>query len=71
MSNDHLRRLEALEARFVYLGCDDCITWTGYLVVMIDGETDEEISRSYPKSCPTCGRTIPTFREIHIVTGGT
>jgi len=71
MNNDQLRRLEALETRFVYRGCDVCITWTGHLLVTIDGETDEEISRSHPDVCPTCGREIPVFRRLHVITGGT
>ena len=64
------RRLEALEVRFVSRGCDTCITWTGHLLVEIDGETDGEVSRSNPDSCPTCGREIPVRREIHLITGG-
>ncbi len=72
MSNQEIeRRLQNLEGRFAYCGCDTCITWTGHLVVMIDGETDEEISRSHPDMCPTCGREIRLFREYHIITGGT
>jgi len=64
------RRLEDLEGRFAYRGCDTCITWTGYLVLTIDGQTDEEISRSHPGTCPTCDREIRLFREYHIITGG-
>jgi len=70
MNNDQLRRLEALGTRFAYRGCDTCITWNGHLLVTIDGETDEEISRSHPDSCPTCGREIPVRRELHLTAGG-
>jgi len=69
-SHEIERRLQALEGRFAYRGCDTCITWTGYLVVMIDGQTDEEISRSHPDVCPICGREIPVFRRLHVITGG-
>ena len=71
MSNDHLHRIEALEGRFAYRGCDVCIGWSGFVTVEIDGETDAEISRSNPDSCPTCGREIPVRREIHLIAGGT
>ncbi len=70
-SHEIERRLQDLEGRFVYRGCDTCIGWTGHLVVTIDGETDEEISRSHPAICPTCNREIRLFREYHIVTGST
>jgi hypothetical protein len=64
------RRLDALEGRFAYRGCDTCITWNGFVVVEIDGETDAELSRSNPDRCPTCGREIPVRREIHLIAGG-
>jgi len=71
MNNHEIeRRLEDLEGRFAYRGCDTCIGWTGYLVLTIDGQTDEEISRSHPGTCPTCDREIRLFREYHIITGG-
>ena len=69
MGNDHVRRLDALEGRFALRGCDTCITWNGFVLVEIDGETDAEISRSNPDSCPTCGREIPVRREIHLIAG--
>lgn len=72
MSNQEIeRRLQNLEGRFAYRGCDTCITWTGHLVVTTDGGTNEEISRSHPETCPTCSREIRAFRTYHIITGGT
>jgi hypothetical protein len=68
MNNDEIeRRLQNLEGRFAYRGCDTCITWNGFVLVDIDAETDEEISRSHPDRCPMCGREIPVRREIHLV----
>jgi len=69
MRNDHVRRLEALEGRFALRGCDVCISWSGFVLVEIDGETDAELSRSNPDSCPTCGCEIPVRREIHLIAG--
>ena len=67
--DDHLRRLEALEGRFALRGCDVCISWSGFVVVELDGETDAELSRSNPDVCPACGREIPVRREIHLISG--
>lgn len=61
------RRLEVLERKLAPPKCITCHQWDLYLIVHIDGYTNREVSRSHPDTCPTCGRTVQSMRELRIV----
>ncbi len=61
------RRLEVLERIFIPPRCITCCHWDRFLILHIDGDSNEVVSQSHPDTCPTCGRVVQSMRELRIV----